>query len=224
MKYFFGIVFIMIMISFVSCIDDAPSDFDNPNSTWNPSFSFPGGFASLAMDEISGFDTLLLLIDTLTGYPYWVEEADIPMYFSMPFNMEGLNEFSEEIVSIMFRLNTANGFPAQATGQIYFQDINLIIIDSLFVDGTLILSPGNPDGDGETVDPSNDQTDVFIYQERINELDAVRNILIEGSLNNMNFDSSLIDYYPSYSLDLQVGIQVELNMSISSQFINDRNQ
>ena len=217
MKYFYLLIFILIIVLSFSCIKDAPSDFDNPDSNWNPSFSFPGGYASLAMDEVSGFDTLLLLIDSLTGYPFWVEEVDIPMTFSMPFSMQELNSYSDEIVSIMFRLNTSNGFPAQAAGQIYFQDINFVTIDSLFVDGALILNPGTPVNNGETVSPSKSQTDVIIYQERINELDAVQNILIVGSINNLNLDTTLIDYYPNYNLDLQLGIQVELNMSISSK-------
>ena len=61
-------------------------------------------------------------------------------------------------------------------------------------------------------------------QERINELDAVQNILIVGSINNLNLDTTLIDYYPNYNLDLQLGVQVELNMSISNQPSNTNDQ
>ncbi len=222
MKFSYLLIFISIMVLSFSCIKDAPGDFDNPDSNWNPSFSFPGGYASLAMDEVSGFDTLLLLIDSLTGYPFWVEEVDIPMTFSMPFSMQELNSYSDEIVSIMFRLNTSNGFPAVATGQVYFLDINSLIVDSMFFDGPLVMNPGTPIGDGETINPAYNQSDVIFGQDEINDLASVKYILIEGAISTQNPDTTLIDYYPNYTLDLQLGVQVELNMSISSQSSNSK--
>lgn len=224
MKYYWFLIIISIMVLSFSCIKDAPSDFDNPDSTWNPSFSFPVGYASMGMNEDSGFDTLLLLIDSLTGYPFWVDEIDIPLSYTMSFDMQELNDFSEQIISIMFRLNTYNGFPAVATGQVYFLDINSLIVDSMFFDGPLVMNPGAPIGDGETINPAYNQSDVIFGQDEINDLASVKYILIEGAISTQNLDTTLIDYYPAYTLDLQLGAQVELNMSLSDQFLNVDNQ
>ncbi|NOQ25478.1 MAG: hypothetical protein GQ564_08965 [Bacteroidales bacterium] len=199
-----------------SCIDDAPSDFDNPDSNWNPSFSFPVGYSSLGMDIDSGFDTLLFLIDTLSGLPFWIDEIDVPISYTMPFNMQEINDFSEEIVSILFRLNTQNGFPNQVKFQLYFQDINSFNIDSMFVNGPLRFDSGTPIGNGEFINSTSNQTDIFIDQDKINDLGSTQYILIEGLINNVALDTSLISYYPNYSIDLQLGVQVELNMSISN--------
>ena len=216
MKNYWVLILFLITVLMFSCIDDAPNDFDNPDSNWNPSFSFPVGYSSLGMDEDSGFDTLLFLIDTLSGFPFWIDEIDVPISYTMPFNMQEINDFSEEIVSILFRLNTQNGFPNQVKFQLYFQDINSFNIDSMFVNGPLTFDSGTPIGNGEFINSTSNQTDIYIDQDKINELGSAQYILIEGLINNIALDTSIISYYPNYNIDLQLGIQVELNMSISN--------
>ena len=125
------ILFITISIIIFSCVKDIPSDFDNPESEWNANFSLALGYTSLGMNGESGFDTLLLLNNPSTGYPYWVDEINVPLSYTMPFDMQELNEFSEEIVSLMFRVNTYNGFPAESEAQVYFLDIDNYVVDSL---------------------------------------------------------------------------------------------
>ena len=224
MKYSWILILISIIVLSFSCIKDAPEDFNNPESTWNPNFSFPVGYTSLKMNEDSGFDTLLLLIDSLSGFPFWVDEVDIPMNYTMPFDMQGLNNFSEQIVSIMFRLNTYNGFPSTARGQVYFLDINSQIVDSMFLNGPLNMEAGTLTGDGQTINPSHNRSDVIFNQDKIDDLANVRHILIEGAILNVSIDSTLINYYPGYSLELQLGIQAELNMSLSDQSLNNSGQ
>lgn len=218
------VTLLSILIFFASCLDDVPEDFDNPDSDWNPNFSMALGHTSLGMNEESGFDTLLLLINSNTGYPYWVEEIDVPMEYTMPFDMEELGEFSEEIISVMFRINTYNGFPADAKAQVYFLDINNQIVDSLFNNEPLTIEPGKVVGDGELVEKKHQQSDIVFNQDKIDDLITVRNILIQGGIKNLSLDSTLIDYYPLYTLDIQMGLQVELNLSISGQLTQNNDQ
>jgi len=213
MKSFWLIIISIVIISF-SCIDDLPSDFDNPDSTWNPNFSFPIGFTSLQMSEESGFDMSLLNDLDNSGFPDWIDEFDVPMSYTMPFDMQELDEFSEEIVSIMFRLNTYNGFPAIARGQVYFLNFNYQIVDSMFTNGPLNIEAGVIAEDQQNVNSSHNQNDVVFDQNKIDDLANVRYVLIEGAILNLSLDSTLIDYYPNYSLELQLGVQAELNMSL----------
>ncbi len=214
MRTIYYIIICLGLVSF-SCLNDKPDDFDNPESAWNPSFSFPVGYTSLGMNDDSGFDTLLLLTNPITGDPYWVEEIDIPLSFIMPFDLQEIDRFSEEIIRIMFRINTYNGFPSVATGQVYFLDIDSAVVDSIFVNGPLTMEAGTLVDNGETVDQTHNQSDVIFDQNKIDDLGNVRFILMEGALNNVALDNTLIDYYPNYSLDIQLGIQAELNMSLS---------
>lgn len=213
MKYFRWLIYISIILLASSCLQDAPEDFDNPESTWNPDFSFPVGYTSLQMNEESGFDTLLLWINSATGYPFWVDEIDIPMNYTMPFDMQQLDNISDQIIRVMFRLNIHNGFPAIAKGQVYFLDFNQQVVDSMFVDGPLDLESGTLENDGQTVNPSYEQKDIVFNQNKIDDLASVRYIFIKGAIQNLSLDSTLIDNYPNYKLDVQLGVQTELNIS-----------
>ncbi len=214
MKPFRWLIYIAVILLAFSCLDDAPDDFDNPESTWNPNFSFPVGYTSLQMNEESGFDLSLLEDLDNSGFPDWVDEINLAMSYTMPFDMQEISNFSDEIVSIMFRLNTYNGFPNQAIGQIYFLDFAYQKVDSLFVNGPLTMQAGTISGDGETINTTHDQNDVVFNQDKIDDLTTVRHILIEGAILKVSLDSTLIDYYPNYSLELQLGVQAELNMSL----------
>lgn len=220
MKSTFILIVISVILIFASCLDDVPEDFNNPESDWNPSFSMALGYTSLGMNENSGFDTLLLLVNSTTGYPFWVEEIDVPLEYTMPFDMQELGEFSEEIISVMFRINTYNGFPANAQAQVYFLDINNQVVDSLFSDEPLTIEPGTVEGNGETVNKKHHQSNIIFDADKIDDLVTVRNIFIQGGIQNLSLDSTLIDYYPLYTLDIQMGLQVELNMSISDELSN----
>lgn len=214
MKIFRELILVFIMVFSFSCIKDAPSDFNNPESTWNPNFSFPVGYTSLNMSEESGFDMSLFNDIDNSGLPDWVDEIDVPMSYTMPFDMQELNNLSYQIISVMFRLNIYNGFPAVARGQVYFIDVFGLVVDSMFVNGPLNMEAGTMSGDGQTVNPTHEQNDVYFYQDKIDDLANVRSILIEGAILNVSLDSTLIDYYPGYSLELQLGVQAELNMSL----------
>jgi len=221
MRYSALIVILFVLL--VSCLDDAPEDFDNPESSWNPSFSLAIGHTSLKMSEDSGFDTLLLLINATTGFPFWVEEIDVPLEYTMPFDMQEITEFSEEIVRIMFRLNIDNGFPADAKAQAYFLDIGNNVVDSLFLNGPLTFNEGEVNSEGESIKKNHSQNDIVFEGDKVDALSNVRNILLTGSITNLALDTNLIDFYPNYSVDIQMGVQVELNMSLSSDQLTNTN-
>jgi hypothetical protein len=220
MRIFHFSFFIFIILLLFSCLKEDTDEV----SDWNPNFSIAVGHSSLSMNEESGFDTELLLINPTTGLPYWTEEIDIPLSYTMPFDMGQLSDFSEEIVSFMFRINLYNGFPNVSRVQVYFIDITENIIDSLFSSGHLTMQPGTVIGNGETINPTHSQTDVIFDQSKIDELITVRSILVEGEISNVSLDTTLIDFYPNYSLGIQLGLQAELSMNISEEFLNQNNQ
>ena len=59
-----------------------------------------------------------------------------------------------------------------------------------------------------------------ISQEKIDALSSVRYLLVEGGIQNLQLDTALIDYYPTYTIDIQMGMQAELNLTISNNEAN----
>ena len=206
---------LLLFMFLTSCLDDVPDDFDNTETIWNPSFSVAVGQTSLAMNEESGFNMDLLNDGDLSGFPDWIDEIDLEMEYKMPFDMEGITDFSEEIIRVMFRLNIDNGFPAVAYAQVYFLDINENAVDSVFVNGSSSFDPAEANSNGEIVKKMYSQNDIVFENDKIDNLSTVRNILIQGGINNLSLDTALVDYYPNYSFDVQMGLQVEISLAVS---------
>lgn len=206
-------IIILCGMLFYSCTNDIPSSFSDPESDWNPSFSIAIGYTSLGMNEESGFNMDLLNDADLSGYPDWLDEIDLEMEYTMPFDMAEINDFSEEIVRIMFRINVANGFPAEAFSQVYFLDENNNYIDSVYENGPLTFNPAKANDNGEITKKSKSQNDIVFTGDKIDELSTVKNLLIRGGINNLSLDTTLVDYYPNYSFDVQMGLQLELKLT-----------
>jgi hypothetical protein len=51
----------------------------------------------------------------------------------------------------------------------------------------------------------------------MDNLHQTRNILIEGKITNDDIDTNLVYFFPDYEVDVQVGVQVELGLSISGK-------
>jgi hypothetical protein len=197
-------------------MDDIPDDFDNPESTWNPEFSFPVGYTSLGMNDESGFDTLLLELNPMDSLPEWYrQETGVLMSYTLPFDMQALSDLSEGILHLMIRINAWNGFPAEVSGQIYFLDRVDSIIDSVFTGEPFYVSKGTVDENGQVVESSYIRRDIDFSGERIDDLNLTRNILVKGRIYQDGIDSNLVYYFPDYAIDVQVGVQVELGLTIS---------
>lgn len=208
-----GLCSVVMLLS--SCIDDVPDSFSTTEMNWNPSISIAAGYTSLGMNEESGFNMDLLNDGDFSGFPDWMDEIDLEMQYKMPFDMEEINDFSEEIVRVMFRINVANGFPAETYSQVYFLDNNENVVDSVYANGALTFNPANANSQGEITKKTKSQNDIIFSNDKVDELSTVKNLLIKGGINNLSLDTSLVDYYPNYTLDVQMGMQVELKISVS---------
>ena len=208
-RLIYFLVLLTIVMLPVSCLKEAPETFPS-EFNWEPEVAFPVGETSLGMNAGSGFDTTLLEINDSTNYPYWVDIIDIPIEGETSFSFTNLFENSDQINRISIRVNAYNGFPAKVILQAYFTDMDGFKIDSFFTDSALLLKPGSITGDGETVSPSYTQQDVLFSQDRIDRIQNATEIVFHTIIQNVDIDSTLIQFYPIYSIDIQLGAMVQL--------------
>jgi hypothetical protein len=210
-------ILLTLLLLLSACLEDVPNNFQGPDANWQPSLSFPVGYTSLQMNPTSGFDTTLLSDLDQSGMPDWVDERDIDLHYTMPFDLQKIDDKSEVIVSVLFRLNIDNGFPDKAKAQVYLLNNNYRTVDSLFVEGSIQLDAGRVIGEGPATSPTYSRHEVRLAQEQIETLGNVRYIRIEGSLLNVQPAEQLIEYYPEYKLEIQMGARVELEIDVSEQ-------
>lgn len=205
----FVIVFLLFAASFPSCLKDAPEELPT-EFEWNPEIAFPVTSDSLGMNEESGFDPLLLETNPITGDPYWVELVGVPIEGDAAFNLANIIYNSREVNRIMIRVNAYNGFPADVLLQSYFEEQGGFIVDSMFSDGPLTLSPGRVNSDGETVTPSFTTEDAFFDRDRLDAMEQVVNITFKTIILNARLDSTLIPFYPDYKIDIQLAAMLDI--------------
>jgi hypothetical protein len=193
-----------------SCMKDKPDSLPT-RLVWNPDLAFLLGYDSFGMNAASGFDTTLFELDINTGLPLWVD-FDVVMTGRIPFDLASMTSSVEDLNQILFRINMYNGFPHDVLAQAYFVDIDMNEIDSMFSDGQITLKRGGIEGNGETIDPKVERQDAIFDRDRIAPLVAATEILFEAVIQNPEIDTTLIPYYPTYQIALDIGVMVDLTI------------
>lgn len=196
----------------VSCLSDMPDSISS-DVTLNTSVAFPLGETSLGLNEISGFDESLLETGP-DGKPYWVAFEEIPLSYTIPFDIGDIYQTSEEIVQLTFRLNMYNGFPSTVRGQFYFLDPYGFVQDSLFQDGPVELKKATANDNGKITSKPHEKKDVAFDSNRLDNLQSVNKIMVYIVFNTTGIDDDLVTYYDEYLVDVQIGVKATFKFDL----------
>ena len=161
------------------------------------------------MNEASGFNMALLDTNDLTGNPYWVDLLNIPIEGSTDFNFRSFFAAPEQITRILIRVNATNEFPEAIKLQAYFYGINGVPMDSMFIEDPMHIRPGNVNDSGEPVRPSSGRQDAVFTGERIDNIQNCTAISFRLLIDNPDPDPDLIPSYPTYHIDIQLGVMFQ---------------
>lgn len=206
-------IFSMGMLTANSCLKEMPESLPE-RLVWDPEVAFPLGENSYGLDAVSGFDTTLLDLDTITGFPEWVVERDVQLVMegTMDFNLSSVSVNLDDLDRILFRVNVSNGFPNVVHAQAYFRDGAMNSLDSMFSGGPMVVPPGRPMGTGETIEPTLDRQDALFDRARILSLENATEIFFRATILVSNVDTTLIPFYPGYHFDVKMGAMFDLTL------------
>ena len=212
MRNVYAILIISLILLPVSCLKDKPDDIPN-TFQWDPEVAFPVGTTAIGMNEASGFDTTLLQINDTTQLPLWVDLLDIDIEGEAVFNFGNIASEDDPVTSLMVRVEAYNEFPVEVWLQVYFTESNGEAADSLFVDQPMKLPPGSIAASGKPDKPSYSVKDAILEEERLDNLENATGVAFKAIIQNAEIDSTLIDFYPTYEIDIHIGAMVNLNLS-----------
>ena len=178
---------------------------------WNPQLALPLGEEEFGLNSASGFDTLLLEEDTLTGQPFWLNLVEVVLEGQVEFDLSTISENLDKLNAILFRVNCTNQFPHTIYSQAYFHDVNGNPIDSMFMDGPAETPAAVVTEGGGHIDPGRAQHNALIEGERIPALADAQTILFRSSFFTQEVDSSLISYYPDFRFQIDSGLMLDLS-------------
>ena len=196
-RYF---VFFTCMLLFLqSCIKDFPDTFPTEYD-WKPTLAFPIGETDFGLTIPHGFDTMLMYVDSVSGFPNFSLLEKIPLYGGIAFDFEEVLGRRDEIDLVVLRFNTYNGFPIEVEIQAYLEDNEGTVLDSFFVP-RMIMARGELLACGETATQVHSQREVLFDADRLDVLMDAKRITFRGELNS-------VDCFPSYTFKVQLGIVI----------------
>lgn len=116
------------------------------------------------------------------------------------------NENIENIDHLLFRINATNGFPVNASVQIYFADKYYNVLDSLITDPDQMIIPGAPVSgppDYRVSASVYKMTDANLTSDRIQNILDAKKMILRAGISTTN--EQLVKIYSDYALQIQVG-------------------
>lgn len=200
---------VMILLT-PSCMKDKPDSLP-AYLEWNPRLALPLGEDAYGMNRESGFDTLLLNADSISGFPLWLGQHEVVMEGEFDFDLSSISDNLDNLNAILFRVNCSNQFPHTMFSQGYFRDSDGVYIDSMFLDGPVETPAARVSEEGASIDPGLARHDALIEGGRIPALASAQSILFRSSFMVADVDSSLIPVYPSFLFQIDSGLMLDLS-------------
>lgn len=239
MKYqlhIFCVAVLILTVLFISCIDENITNISD-SLDLNQSYSLPIGDVSYTINDY--FETLdtfqldtlqsdTLQIDTLlTPLPDSIEfvEFNDTLYANVKylldttidteFDFGALADDLDKIKAITLVFIIDNDFPTDTWTQVYFMDDAGNQIDSLFIEGPLLISAPelNIDGIPEERPPEIKVCPVSDYI--IDNIASIRFIRVFGIVRTIRPDVNIVKFYSEYDINFHIGVRVELEFNVS---------
>lgn len=205
------ITIVAFLFAAASCMKDAPDSLPE-KVEWNPELAFPLGENNYDLFNVTGFDSSMIDLDTVTGLPEWVERAEVIMEGELDIDLTAILENLDQINGILFRVNFENGFPDEIFAQGYFRTEGDQDLDSMFSEGPVPVPEATVLQTGEVVRTGKAQEDSYFDKERIAALEEATQLYLKAFFIVSDPDSVLIPFYPDFWFDVQLGAMFDLSI------------
>ena len=178
-------------------------DFDvqvNPTGTVGRNFASYPDEAKVIVDvdiPLHGYADGLVLEETR---PFELQTSDLE-------NLDMLEE-------AMLRLYFENEFPIDLGVQLYFEDDNGTVLDSLINPYSLLLESASVDGQGEIISKSISTKDIVVTGAQLEDIKEATKVRSRVALNTYKDGGNVvpIKLFSTYDLFIKMGLQAKANI------------
>lgn len=146
------------------------------------------------------------------GEPYYLVYADT--IFSVDEKVEfdaGLENDKVTYLKISFR--TVNEMPLEMDLQIYLEDANQVVLDSVFDNLGIIVEPSQVDSDGKLITASEDDNSSTFDADKIGMLKDVAYLRVKSKMAALKEEVDFVKIYAAYSLDFELSISTNVRLN-----------
>ena len=171
--------------------------------------SNPAGQTSVLnfIEDTSKFEINAELELPLEGFAYGFTLTDTTKF--------SFTEDTKEIEQILFRFISNNGFPADLLAKITFVDENYTMLLELTNGNELVVESAETDANGKVNQSTEKISDFTVGKSTLTLLKQAKYIIINAEAQSLNGpDGEIVKFFDSYSLSLNIGMQVIGNFSL----------
>ncbi|MFT5279475.1 MAG: hypothetical protein ACI9P8_001112 [Bacteroidia bacterium] len=147
--------------------------------------------------------------------PFWGTASNFTIRDTIDFPIGDADEFRDNIIEALLRVNTLNGFPVDGALILHFTDSLYNITASVLNNGELLVRSGTIDANGRVVSQTNENNDIILDTQKINAVFGAKYIILDAIMNSTNGGQTAIRLYDDYELQVNLGFQVKLSASPS---------
>lgn len=150
-------------------------------------------------------------------------EVELPMYGSAwDFKLQDTLDFSfgsdiDKLEWVLFKINTMNGFPVDATMQIYFADSVYNVKDSLLLPLDQVIASGivGSPPDYKVIAPTHKYVSSLMDKSRLAHLTDVTKLFIFCKLATVSNGADIVKFYSDYNIDVKIGVQAQAKYQVN---------
>jgi hypothetical protein len=219
-------LFILVIFNLQACIKNDPTNISS-DITVQPEYSLPIGTPTVWMNEFVASINLGMPLDSLQPFAdsantffydnsYYTILSVLHYSMTEPFSFITFKNQLDKIKSFMLRFNAVNQIPMDINLQVDFRDENNQVLASLFRDSALTIPAATIDIQGNVISQSQlMKVDNYFTHDEIIALTDVQNISITTQLIIINPQGTIIRFYSSQDLLIQIGLRIAFDISLN---------
>ena len=182
---------------------------------YEPTIVLPLLFGSFDMSDIAEvIDSTDYTLEDEEGEPYYLVYTDTIFTLDDTVEFEpGLEE--DRVTYLRLTTQSINELALDMVMQIYLQDTNYVVLDSVFDNNGIELGPAQIDSDGRLITATEDENSSTFEAEKIGILDEVSFLWVKARMRAAKEGEDFVKIYAAYSLEYDISLLVNASVNTS---------
>lgn len=172
---------------------------------------------AIVLPLIYGFFDMDDLAEVLDAEDYSLEDEEGEKYYLVyPDTIYWLDEtvdysgdVDEDVVTyLQVTVNTVNELAIRMALQVYMEDENHEVLDSLFDGQGVLLEPSRIDSDGKLIEATEDENSSTIEEDKISIINDVAFLRFRAGMHSTKGEEDYVKIYASYALSYEMSFEV----------------
>ena len=189
----------------VSCVqDNFNMDLLSDEMETEPVLNLPLVFGGFNMDDlVEVMDTGDYTLEDPDGERYYLVYPDTIYWLDDTYSFS--TELSQDVVTYMeMAVNSVNDLAIKMVLQVFFEDENHVVLDSLFDNLGVYIGPAQIDNDGKLIESTENENSSTFDEDKLGILDDIAYMRVRAGMHAEKGDSLFVKIYATYALEYEI--------------------